>query len=145
MADVQIFRNSSDKPLDVFLKDLEKATEAEGFSIQHRDKSDLVKFYRDQGVDMPANYQHAMIQICKPENSGKALPPNPERSLFVQKFIFVYNKGGRTEIRFLGYSGKLIGELLGHNEFDKGPTDDMFAERMQGTFATMEKIVQTAV
>ena len=141
MDDVKIIRHSSDKPFDVFLADLVKAAEAEGFSIHHRDKSDLVAFYRGLGVEMPAGYQHAMIQICKPENSGKSLPANPERSVFVQKFFFVFNKGGKTEVRFLAYSAKLLGDLLGHNTFEQGPSDDMFAERMQGTFATMEKIV----
>ena len=145
MEDVKIFRNSSDKSFDVFLADLVTAAEAEGFSVHHRDKSDLVAFYRSQGVEMPAGYKHAMIQICKPENSGKALPPNPERSVFVQKFFSVYSKGGKTEVRFLGYSAKLISDLLGHNEFPQGPSDDMFAERMQGTFAAMERIVQAAV
>lgn len=145
MDNVKIFRNSSDKPFDQFLADLTAAIEAEGFSIHHRDKSDLVKFYRDLGVDMPEWYRHAMIQICKPENSGKSLPRNPERSVFVQKFIFVYNTGEKTEIRFLGYSKDLIAELLGHNQFDQGPSDDAFAERMQGTFATMDKIVKAAL
>ncbi len=145
MSDVEIFRNSSEKPFAVFLADLTQAIEAEGFSIHHRDKSDLIAFYRSEGINMPDNYQHVMLQICKPENSGKSLPANPERSVFVQKFIFVYSKGGKTEIRFLGFSANLIGDLLGHNEFEKGPSDDMFAERMQGTFVTMEKIVQAAV
>lgn len=145
MSDVKIFRNSSDKPFAVFLEDLSQQIEAEGFSIHHRDKSDLVKFYQDLGVPMPEDYQHAMIQICKPQNSGKALPVNPERSVFVQKFIFVYSRGEKTEIRHLGYSADLIGELLGHNEFDQGPSDDAFAERMEGTFATMDKIVKAAL
>jgi hypothetical protein len=145
MSDVQIYRNSSEKPLDVFLADFTKEIEAEGFSIHHLDKSYLVKFYRDLGVQMPENYNHVMLQICKPENSGKALPANPERSVFVQKFFFIYSKNNKTEIRFLGYSAKLIGDLLGHNEFEKGPSDDMFAERMQGTFATMDKIVKAAI
>ncbi|MBN2791899.1 MAG: hypothetical protein JXQ81_05260 [Desulfuromonadales bacterium] len=145
MADVTIFRNSSDKPFEIFLDDLKKAIEAEGFSIHHPDKSDLVTFYRDLGVPMPDNYRHAMIQICQPEKSGKSLPVNPERSVFLHKYIFVYNKGGKTEIRFLGYSAQLIGDLLGHNEYEKGPSDDFFAERLADIFETMDKIVKTAV
>ncbi|MDA3902028.1 MAG: hypothetical protein PF441_01120 [Desulfuromusa sp.] len=145
MSDVQIFRNSTEKQFDTFLEDLTREIEAEGFSIQNREKSDLIAFYRGEGVEMPDNYQHIMLQVCKPVNSGKSLPANPERSVFVQKFIFVYNKGGKTEIRFLGYSAKLIGDLLGHNEFEKGPSDDMFAEGLNGAFGKMEKIVQAAV
>ncbi len=145
MADVKIFRNSSDKPFEVFITDLSKAIEAEGFGIYHRDKADLVGFYRDQGVDMPDNYRHAMIQICQPDRSGKSLPSNPERSVFLHKYFFVYSKGGKTEIRFLGFSAPLIGDLLGHNEFEQGPSDDFFAERLEGIFETMDKIVKAAV
>ncbi len=145
MSDVKIYRNSTEKPFDIFLEDLSKGFEAAGFSIQHRDKSDLIAFYQGEGIDLPDNYRHIMLQICKPQNSGKSLPANPERSVFVQKFVFVYNKGGKTEIRFLNYSENLIGELLGHNEFERGPSDDMFAEGMQKTFANMESIIQEAV
>jgi len=145
MSDVQIFRNSTEKPFDTFLEDLTREIEAGGFSIQNREKSDLIAFYQGEGVEMPGNYRHVVLQVCKPVNSGKSLPANPERCVFVQKFIFVYNKGGKTEIRFLGYSAKLLGDLLGHNEFEKGPSDDMFAEGLNGTFGKMEKIVQAAV
>ena len=145
MSDVKIFKNSTEKPFETFLEDLSKEIEAEGFSIQNRDRSDLPAFYQSEGIDMPNNYKHVVLQICKPQNSGKSLPVNPERSVFVQKFIFVYNNGGKTEVRFLGFSAKLIGDLLGHNEFEKGPSDDMFAEGINGTFNKMEKIVSAAV
>ena len=49
MSDVKIFKNSSKKSFEVFLEDLAQAIEAEGFSIYHRDKADLVGFYRDLG------------------------------------------------------------------------------------------------
>lgn len=145
MSDVQIYRNSTDKPFDTFLEDLTKEVEAAGFMISNREKADLIAFYREEGIEIPSNYKHVVLQICKPQNSGKVLPPNPERSVFVQKFIFVYSKGGRTQVRFLGYSAKLMADLLGHNEFEKGPSDDMFAEGLNGTFSTIEKIVQAAV
>jgi uncharacterized protein (DUF302 family) len=145
MSDVKIFKNSTEKPFETFLEDLSKEIEAAGFSIQNGDRSDLIAFYQGEGIDIPNDYKHIVLQICKPQNSGKSLPANPERSVFVQKFIFVYNKGGKTEVRFLGYSAKLIGDLLGHNEFEKGPSDDMFAEGLSGTFDRMEKIVSAAV
>ncbi len=145
MPDVSIYRNNTEKPFETFLQDLSDKIEGAGFSIQHRDKSDLIAFYQGEGVTIPGNYRHIMLQICKPQNSGKSLPSNPERSVFVQKFIFIYNQGGKTEIRFLNYSENLIGELLGHNEFEQGPSDDMFAEGMHKTFTNMEKIIQSAV
>ena len=93
MADVTIFKNSTDKPLETFLQDLTTEIEAKGFSIHHQDKSDLVKFYRNAGFNLPNQYRHIMLQICKPEVSSKSLFANPERSVFVQKFIFIYTKG----------------------------------------------------
>lgn len=145
MSDVVIYKNSSTKPFDIVLTDLTKEIEAEGFTIYHRDKSDLVAFYREAGFELPNHFRHIMLQICKPAASSKSMYVNPERCVFVQKFIFIYTKGDETEIRFLGYSDKIIGELLGHNEFEKGPSDDDFAIRMEGTFATMEKIIAAAV
>ncbi|WP_321366049.1 hypothetical protein [uncultured Desulfuromusa sp.] len=145
MSDVKIFKNSSEKPFETFLEDLTLEIEKAGFSIENREKSDLIAFYRSAGVDIDNNYKHVVLQICKPERSGQTLPVNPERCVFLQKFIFVYNKGGRTEVRFLGYSAKLMGDLLGHNEFEKGASDDMFAAGLNETFLNMEKIVSAAV
>lgn len=145
MSDVKIYKNSSKKPFEVFLEDLAKQIEVKGFSIYHRDKSDLVGFYRDLGVSMPEGYQHAMIQICRPEMSGKTLPVNPERNLFLHKYFFVYSQGETTEIRFLGFSAKLVGDLLEHNEFEKGPSDDFFSARLEDVFETMDKIIKAAV
>lgn len=145
MADVSIYRNSSNKPFEVLIEDLKQAVSAAGFSVHHLDKADLVDFYRNQGVVMPDNYRHAMIQMCKPENSGKSLPANPERSVFVQKFFSVYSKGDKTEIRFLIYSPELILELLGNNECTGGPSDEDFAQKMTNAFNAMKKIAEAVV
>ena len=145
MADVSIYRNSSDKPFEVLIEDLKKAIVASGFSVHHLDRSDLVAFYRNQGVNMPDNYRHAMIQMCRPENSGKSLPANPERSVFVQKFFSVYNKGGKTEIRFLIYSPELIVDLLGDDEGKAEPSNKGFAQNMTNAFGAMKKIADSVV
>jgi hypothetical protein len=145
MSDVKIFRNSTDKPLDEFVADFVKAAEKRGFTLYHQDKADLVAFYRSTGVELPENYRHVMLQICKPQQSGGSLLLNPERSVFVQKFVFAYTKGEKTEVRHLGFSGQLIADLLGHNEFETGPSDDDFGKRMQGTFAAMQEMVEEAL
>lgn len=145
MADVQVFRNSTDKPLDAFVVDFTQAAEKRGFALYHQDKSDLIAFYRDKGVELPSNYKHVMLQICKPQQSGSALLQNPERSVFIQKFLFVYSQGAQTEIRFLGYSGAMVADLLGHNSFEEGPSDDAFAERLEGSFRAMQEMVIEAL
>jgi hypothetical protein len=145
MSDVKIFRNSTDKPLDTFVADLSKTVEKRGFALYHQDKADLTAFYRNNGVELPANYKHVILQVCKPQQSGGSLLLNPERSVFVQKFIFAYSKGEKTEVRFLGFSGKLIADLLGHSCFENGPSDDAFGERMEGTFAAMQEMVAEAL
>ncbi|MFO7765881.1 MAG: hypothetical protein R6V33_05560 [Pelovirga sp.] len=144
MSDVSIYRNSSAKPFDVLVDDLKKAVIASGFTVHHLDKSDLVAFYRDQGISMPDNYRHAMIQMCKPENSGRSVPANPERSVFVQKFFSVYSKGDKTEIRFLIYSPELIVNLLEEVETE-GPSNKDFAQNMTNAFGAMKKIADSVV
>lgn len=145
MSDVQLYKSSTTKPFETVLKDLEAAVEEFGFRIYHHSREDLVDFYQSEGVTMPVNYRHVMLQVCKPENSGKVVPFNPDRGIFVQKLIFVYNKGETTELRTLGYSANLMADLLGHNEFENGPTDDQFAAKMADNFVTMNKIIQKAV
>lgn len=145
MSDVKIFRSSTDKPLDIFVADLSLAAARRGFAFYHQDKSDLAAFYRAEGVDLPENYRHVMLQLCKPHQSGGSLLLNPERSLFVQKFIFAYSRGEETCVRFLGYSGALIAGLLGHNSFEDGPGDDAFGERLEGTFKAMQEMVTEAL
>ncbi len=145
MTDVSIYRNSSDKSFEVLIEDLKKAIVASGFSVHHLDKADLVAFYRNLGVSMPENYRHVMIQMCKPVNSGKSVPANPERSVFVQKFFSVYNKGGKTEIRFLIYSPELIVNLLGDDVEGAEPTNQDFAQNMTNAFGAMKKIADSVV
>ena len=145
MSDVSIYRNSSNKPFDVLIEDLKRAIVASGFSVHHLDKSDLVAFYRDQGVSMPENYRHAMIQMCKPINSGKSLPANPERSVFIQKFFSVYNQGEKTEIRFLIYSPELIVNLLGDDYEGAEPSNQDFAQNMTNAFGAMKKIADAVI
>ncbi|MBD1400465.1 hypothetical protein [Pelovirga terrestris] len=145
MADESICRNSSDKSFEVLIEDLKNAISAAGFSVFHLDKSGLVAFYRNQGVSMPENYRHAMIQMCKTENSGKSIPANPERSVFVQKFFSVYNKGGKTEIRFLVYSPELIVNLLGDDEGNAGSSNQDFAQNISNAFGAIKKIADSVV
>ena len=145
MADVQIFRNRTNKSLEAFVADFTQAAEKRGFALIHQEKSDLVAFYRSHGVELPESYKHVMLQICKPQQSGGALLMNPERSVFIQKFVFVYTEEGQTEVRFLGYSGQLVADLLGHNSFENGPSDDAFAERLEGSFLSMQEMVTEAL
>lgn len=145
MENVSIYRNSTEKPVAEFVADLTTEIEKRGFGFYHLDKSDLGGFYRSQGVDWPESYQHVALQLCKPENSGNSLQINPERSVLVQKYFFIFNKGDKTEVRFLRYSAQLMGELLGHNEFEKGFSDDVFGERMAGIYAAMQASVEAAL
>lgn len=145
MDQVSIYRNSTAKPLTDFVSDLTKEIEKRGFGFYHLDKSDLGEFYRSHGVDWPQSYQHCVLQLCKPENSGMALQVNPERSVLVQKFYFIFNKGGKTEVRFLRYSEELIANLLGHQEFETGFSDDVYAGRMAGIFSAMQASVEAAI
>jgi hypothetical protein len=145
MNDVQLYKSTSTKPFERVLKDLEAAVEEFGFRIYHHSREDLVDFYRSEGVSLPADYQHVMLQVCKPENSGKVVPFNPDRAIFVQKLIFVYSRGGTTELRTLGYSARLMADLLGHHDYPGGPTDDQFAAKMAENFTVMDQIIQKAV
>lgn len=145
MESVSVYRNCTKKPLDDFVADLSTEIEKRGFGFYHLEKSDLGDFYRSQGVDWPKDYEHRVLQLCKPENSGKALQVNPERSMLVQKFFFIFSRDGKTEIRFLRYSQQLMADLLGHNEYEQGFSDDVFAERMAGIFSAMQSSVEAAV
>ncbi len=81
MNDVQLYKSSTNKPFDVLMKDLKEAVEEFGYRIFHHSREDLVDFYRSEGVTMPVNYKHVMLQVCKPENSGKVVPFNPDRGI----------------------------------------------------------------
>lgn len=145
MSDVKLYKSSTTKPFEVVLKNLEEAVKEFDFEIYHHNREDLADFYRSEGVALPPNYKHVMLQVCNPQRSGKVVPHNPDRGIFVQKLIFVYSNGETTELRTLGYSANLMADLLGHNTFEKGPSDDQFAASMAENFENMNKIIQKAI
>ena len=69
-----------------------------------------------------------MIQVCKPQKAGKSLAKNPERAVLMPKFIVVFSKNGKTQIRFLKYSREVVASLADDQEFP-GSLTESFEDR----------------
>ncbi len=144
MNDVQLYKSSTNKPFDVLMKDLKEAVEEFGYRI-----STIVEKTWSISIAVKALLCRSITNMSCCRSASLKIPGRSFHSTrsryFVQKLIFVYSKGETTELRTLGYSAKLMAELLGHNKFENGPSDDQFAVKMAENFVTMDKIIQKAV
>lgn len=144
-GNVTLFNGRTKKNINEFISDLEKSANEQEFIVVHKDKSSLSQFYKENGVTLPQDVDLRMVQICRPDVSGKSLHCNPDRSAFIQKFIFVSAHEDMTAIRFIGYSAGLVAELLGHNTYDVGAGDDEFAKRLESSFQKMKEMIEAAI
>lgn len=142
---MKILRRSTKKNINSFLNDLEAVVSDKGFIVVHKDKANLAAFYRDSGVELPDDFDIRMIQICRPKISGKLLLQNPERAIFIQKFIFVFSRNGNTEVSVLGYSADIVSSLLGNNIPENGISDTEFAKNLEKSLQKIGEMIDAAL
>jgi len=77
-----------------------------------------------------------MMQVCKPTKADKSLTANPERAILMPKFVMVFTKEGKTQIRYMSYSAADIAEMV--------PVDPQFPESLAETFAKVRSMIDEA-
>lgn len=112
-----IYRSQTDKPVVQFVADLATAAARRGFFIHNESKMDMAHTFGRHGVEIAADFDLHMIQICKPSKSGQSLSKNPERAVLMPKFVVTFTREGKTQIRFLRYSRELVASLVDDAEF----------------------------
>lgn len=112
-----VFHRSSLKPLPAFIHDFSQAAERQGFVIHNRERMDLARTFRDQGVDVAASFDVHMLQLCKSAKAAESLTCNPERAPLMPKFVIVFTRQGETQIRYFGLDEQQVAELVDDADF----------------------------
>ncbi len=112
-----IFRATTDKDITEFIKDLGRSMAMYGFIIHNEDRMEMVRHFGHHGVQLAADFDLHMVQVCAPKRSAESLRKNLERAVWLPKFIIVFTRDGRTQVRVLRFSTELVRELVDDEEF----------------------------
>jgi hypothetical protein len=97
---------------------------------------DMSETFAAHGAKVPEEFDLHMIQLCKPAKSSASLIANPERSLFMPKFVMAFSKNGQTEIRYMSYGEEDIREMV--------VGDDAFPDSLTKTFVKIRSMIDEA-
>ncbi len=135
MAQAELYRAETEKSVPRFVEDLTLAAGRKGFTIHNEDKMAMAHTFGVHGIEVGEDFDLHMIQICKPQRSSKSLLKNPERAVFMPKFIITFTAKGKTQIRFLSYSKEMVAALVDDREFP---------ESLSQSFAEITDILEEA-
>lgn len=136
MAIGEIVSYETDKKLTDFIVDLEASLNKRGFIIHNKDHMALMDTYNASNIEMPEGFDLHMLQLCKPEKSSETLKANIERVALLPKFINVFTKNGKTQVRMLRYDQQAASMLL---------EDEKFGASMNEAFGSIIQFIEEAL
>lgn len=131
----EVYRCETDKPLEDFVADLASAASRQGFFIHNESKMEMAHTFGRHGVKVAEDFDLHMIQVCKPQKAARSLSANPERAVLLPKFVVVFSRDGKTQVRFLRYGRQLIAELV---------DDESFPDSLCESFAEIVTLIESA-
>lgn len=133
---VNLYAIQSDKSVPQFVADFSAIAKANKFVINNLDTMDMKTTLRLHGGEVPGNFDLHMMHVCKPTKSDKSLTFNKERAIFMPKFIHVFSKDTRTQVRYLRYSPEQISAMV--------PDDPQFPLSLAQTFEKICTMIDEA-
>lgn len=131
-----LYCTESDKPVREFVADFANVVDKYAFVVNNIETMDMKKTFRAHGGEVPEEFDLHMMQLCKPTKADKSLTMNAERSILMPKFVMVFSKDGKTQIRYLSYSADFISEFV--------LDDPKFPESLAETFAKIRSMIDEA-
>ncbi len=126
----------SSKSVKGFASDFSEVVKKYAFVVNNSDSMDMNKTFAAHGGEVADDFDLHMMQVCKPTKADKSLSANAERSILMPKFVMVFSKDGKTQIRYLSYSAADISELV--------PGDEKFPESLAQTFSKIRSMIDEA-
>lgn len=123
----------SEKSVEQFVADFAEVVKKNAFVINNIDTMNMKKTFREHGGTVPDEFDLHMIQVCKPTKADKSLTMNPERAIFMPKFVMVFSKEGKTQVRYLSYGADEISAFV--------LDDPKFAESVGQTFIKIRSMI----
>ncbi len=121
-----LYMAESEKSVDRFVTDFAAVAEKNKFVINNADSMMMKLTFREHGGEVPEDFDLHMMQVCKPTKADKSLTANPERCILMPKFVHVFSKDSKTQIRYLRYCPEHISEMV--------PNDVNFPESLAQTY-----------
>ncbi len=126
----------SSKSPKQFAADFSEVVKKYAFVVNNSDTMDMKKTFSEHGGNVSDDFDLHMMQICKPTKADGSLSANAERSILMPKFVMVFSKDGKTQIRYLSYSAADINELV--------PNDPKFPVSLAETFTKIRSMIDEA-
>lgn len=117
MRQQDLYRAESNKSVAEFIGELERVVTKSGFVVHNPETMAMANSFTRHGLQVPADFDLHMIQICKPEKALKSLTANPERAVLMPKFVMLFSADGKTQIRFLRFSAEDIAAVVDDRQF----------------------------
>lgn len=134
--DENLYAVESDKSVPQFVADFSRVVKTNKFVIHNHDTMNMKETLRRHGGEVPDDFDLHMMQVCKPTKSDKSLTANQERAILIPKFIHVFSKDARTQVRYMRYNPEQISALV--------PDDPHFPESLAQTFETICSMIEEA-
>ena len=131
-----VYAAESSKSVPQFVADFARIVEANEFVINNGATMNMKETFGAHGGVVPEEFDLHMIQVCKPTKADKSLTANPERAILMPKFVHVFTKDNRTQIRYLSYTPEQIGDLV--------KNDAAFPESLAQTFSKIRSMIDQA-
>ena len=123
----------SEKSVTQFVADFAEMVKKNAFVVNNYDTMDMKKTFREHGGTVPDEFDLHMMQVCKPTKADSSLTMNPERAIFMPKFVMVFSKDGKTQVRYLSYpAGDIAAFVL---------DDPKFSESVGQTFVKIRSMI----
>ena len=102
----------SSKSVSEFVADFAEIVKKNAFVVNNHDTMNMKETFREHGGVVPDEFDLHMMQVCKPTKADGSLTMNPERAIFMPKFVMVFSKDGKTQVRYLSYSASEIAAFV---------------------------------
>lgn len=126
----------SQKSVSHFVEDFATIVENNNFVINNKASMNMKETFSAHGGSIPETFDLHMMQICKPTKADKSLTANPERAILMPKFVHVFSKDNKTQVRYLSFTPDYIAEMV--------PSDSKFPESLEQTYTKIRSMIDQA-
>ena len=127
----------SSKSVSAFVADFSEIVKKNAFVVNNHDNMNMKETFREHGGNVPDEFDLHMMQVCKPTKADGSLTMNPERAIFMPKFVMVFSKDGKTQVRYLSFSASDIAVFV--------LDDPKFSESVGQTFVKIRSMIDEAL
>lgn len=131
-----LYAAESEKSVSRFVEDFAAIAEDNDFLINNKATMNMKTTFSAHGGSVPEDFDLHMMQICKPTKADKSLAANPERAILMPKFVHVFSKDNKTQVRYLSFTPEFIADMV--------PGDAKFPESLEQTFTKIRSMIEEA-